>query len=323
MEYHKSGGKPAMKNVVRPLVSVLINNFNYAKFVVAAVESVLEQSYENIEVIVVDDGSTDRSLELLRGYEDRVRLIAKSNGGQASAFNAGFVASNGEIVCLLDADDLFKKDKVARLVETFGSYAEIGWVFDQLTRVEDKGTGELVVTALPARVPDHAWGLWDVRERVAVGKMPYIPCATSGLSFRRELLSSILPMSDSIRITSDNYVKFCALAFSSGLMLEDSLTLQRIHGSNAYTHDREDKAAVANRIAVLTGMALYRKSPSLRRFGLGMFRACLGRLTSSNQLDAATRCEVEHFLRSLALPKRTALVVRVACHALKMRLSMS
>ncbi len=82
-----------------PLVSILINNYNYARFLDEAIASALNQTYGAVEVIVVDDGSTDNSRSVVASYGNRVRLIAKGNGGQASAFNSGFAASSGDVIC--------------------------------------------------------------------------------------------------------------------------------------------------------------------------------------------------------------------------------
>ena len=81
---------------VAPLVSIVINNYNYGRFVGSAIESALEQSYSNTEVIVVDDGSTDTSREVIASFGDRIGAVLKANGGQASAYNAGFAASKGD-----------------------------------------------------------------------------------------------------------------------------------------------------------------------------------------------------------------------------------
>src|SRR6476646_282737 len=95
-----------------PLVSILINNYNYERFLKDAIDSALNQTYSKIEVIVVDDGSTDNSRSVIESYQDKVTAIFKENGGQASAFNTGFEASQGEIICFLDADDMFQPEKV-------------------------------------------------------------------------------------------------------------------------------------------------------------------------------------------------------------------
>ncbi len=115
-----------------PLVSILINNYNYGRFLGDAIRSALAQSYANLEIVVVDDGSTDNSVETAQTFGDVVHLIAKENGGQASSFNAGFAASRGEIICLLDADDEFLPGKVERIVEVFRQNPEIGWCFENL-----------------------------------------------------------------------------------------------------------------------------------------------------------------------------------------------
>src|SRR6266511_2235841 len=85
--------------------SIIVNNYNYGRFLKVAIDSALAQTYPATEVIVVDDGSTDESREIIAGYGDRIVPVLKENGGQASAFNAGFRASRGDAIVFLDADD--------------------------------------------------------------------------------------------------------------------------------------------------------------------------------------------------------------------------
>src|SRR6185503_17693345 len=89
----------------RPLISIIINNYNYGRFLSDAIDSALQQTYKNIEVIVVDDGSTDHSREIMANYGNTIISILKENGGQGSAYNAGFLVSHGTFICNLDADD--------------------------------------------------------------------------------------------------------------------------------------------------------------------------------------------------------------------------
>jgi glycosyltransferase involved in cell wall biosynthesis len=100
----------------QPLVSILINNYNYGHFLADAIDSALAQTYPHVEVIVVDDGSTDHSRAVIANYGDKIISVLKANGGQASAFNAGFAAAQGEIICFLDADDICLPTKVAEVV---------------------------------------------------------------------------------------------------------------------------------------------------------------------------------------------------------------
>lgn len=120
-----------------PLVSVLINNYNYGRFLHEAVDSILNQTYSNIEVIVVDDGSTDNSQAVIAGYGDCLIPVLKKNGGQASTFNTGFSISQGKIICFLDSDDVFLPNKVESVVEIFSSFPEAGWCFHPLTLVNE------------------------------------------------------------------------------------------------------------------------------------------------------------------------------------------
>ena len=102
-----------------PLASVVIVNYNYARFLGAAIDSGLAQSWPNVEVIVVDDGSTDDSRRIINTYGSRIHPIFKSNGGQASAANVGFAAAAGDVVILLDADDALLSDALSHVVPLF------------------------------------------------------------------------------------------------------------------------------------------------------------------------------------------------------------
>ena len=109
----------------QPLVSLLVANYNYAGYIGAALDSALGQSYDNLEVCVCDDGSSDDSVALIESYaqrDRRVKLETKANGGAASALNVAFEMSSGEIVCLLDADDIFEPHKVAAIVDAYAHF---------------------------------------------------------------------------------------------------------------------------------------------------------------------------------------------------------
>ena len=98
-------------------VSIVIRNYNYEDYVGDAVDSALGQTYPHVEVIVVDDGSTDGSRRILRSYGDRIRLVTQPNGGEGAAANAGFAHARGDIVIFLDSDDVLMPHCAARAVE--------------------------------------------------------------------------------------------------------------------------------------------------------------------------------------------------------------
>jgi len=110
-------------NEKKPLVSVIIPTFNRSSMVVEAVESVLAQSYAELEVIVVDDGSTDDTRERLRSYGQRLILVVnEKNRGVSAARNRGIRQSRGEFVALLDSDDLWRPGKIQRQLDFFSAH---------------------------------------------------------------------------------------------------------------------------------------------------------------------------------------------------------
>lgn len=108
------------------LVSVIITTFNSAEFIERSLTSVLEQTYKNIEIIIVDDNSKDNTLDILKKYEDQINVIKKEkNLGPANSRNLGLKSCNGDLVCFLDADDYWKKKKINEQVKYAKQYPDI------------------------------------------------------------------------------------------------------------------------------------------------------------------------------------------------------
>jgi glycosyltransferase involved in cell wall biosynthesis len=217
--------------VARPLVSILINNYNYGRFVGAAIESALGQSYQLREVVVVDDGSTDDSREVIASYGDHVMPVYKENGGQASAFNAGFRATRGQIVTFLDADDMLDRDIVARIVEAFKEHPTAGMV---QCRVEltDAGANPLGIVIPPAyvRMPTA-----DLRKRPTDINNGSWWAPTSGISVASTILKRVMPLPEEIfRISADFVlIRACALC-APVVSLPERGGYYRSHGGNYY-----------------------------------------------------------------------------------------
>jgi Glycosyl transferase family 2 len=308
----QDGGRKAK---ARPLVSILINNYNYGLFLSESIESALAQTYSNCEVIVVDDGSTDCSREVIARYGNRVVPVVKENGGQASAFNAGFAASKGDVICFLDADDLFLPEKVSSIVEIFENYPQAGWCFDRVQEFANE-TGTRYA-------PPEDWkcGPWDARAMLIKGITPSLPTATSGLSFRRSKLAHILPMPEVIRITSDGYIKVVALGLAEGFMASEELSLQRIHDKNAYTRRQIGRRPIMGLTGLLTGVCLYEHFPALRRLAITMFARGLGTcwIVGASKFDYKefSGC----FLRTAPLRTRAEILLRATYSSVRLLLS--
>ena len=132
-------------------VSVLIDNYNYEAYIGQCIESALNQTYADIEVIVIDDGSRDGSMNVVRRYADRlVTILEKPNGGQASAYNYSFERCTGDIVMWLDADDYLYPEAVDRIVRAWKP--GVSKVQFRLDLVDAAGSSARApVASLPAR----------------------------------------------------------------------------------------------------------------------------------------------------------------------------
>lgn len=301
-----------MNNQDTPLVSILINNYNYDRFLKDAIDSAIAQTYPHKQVIVVDDGSTDNSRAIIASYGDSIIPILKENGGQASAFNAGFAASQGEIIFFLDADDIFVADKVAEVVKAFNQSSEIGWSFHP-QKLVNGDRQPLEATAIDSGKIQQ----YDFRQGIKKGKLnPYLPSwklpATTAFSFRRSLLQQILPMPEAIRITSDDYIKFSALSLSPGIIIERELSWQRIHGNNAFTLKKDrDKKMVEAKVNIFTAYWLKANFQHLAKYANNTFAIGLYVYQKMSMKSDELAEAIDKYLSSSTLLERWQISLRV------------
>jgi len=211
-----------------PPVSVIVNNFNYERYLATAIESALSQDHASVEVIVVDDGSTDGSREVIAGYDGRAKAILKPNGGQASAMNAGFDASSGEIVIFLDADDFLESTAASSVASAWvDGCAKVQY---RLSIVDEDGDR---LGAFPP--PEVAMPSGDVVPLIAA-RGGYTTPVTSGNAYARGVLDALLPIPEQdFRISADGYLNFLAPFYGDVVSLEIELGAYRRHSSNRWT----------------------------------------------------------------------------------------
>ena len=222
-------------------ISVLINNYNYAGFIGDAIRSVLNQTFADFELIIVDDGSTDNSMVVISEFNDpRIKTIGKKNGGQLSAFNAGFSASSGRIVCFLDADDLYRKDYLERVFQFFTDNPDCDCL---IGRVEYFGEKTGTDVALDRSLTDGYIGCAPFS--VAVRHI-WRGAPTSAYSIRREFLAKFLPYQEDERFwitRADDLLVWGADLVNAVKYCSASLTvLYRIHGNN-YFFGKKDQSS--------------------------------------------------------------------------------
>lgn len=120
-------------------VSVIIPSYNRAHLIGETIESVLRQTFSDLELIVVDDGSTDNTAEIVRAYDGPIRYVFQNNQGRSRARNAGYNLSQGEYVCFLDSDDVLAPQMLEQLVALLDSNDELGFAYSDYQFVDQSG----------------------------------------------------------------------------------------------------------------------------------------------------------------------------------------
>ena len=143
----QNGGASQGRN---PLVSVIVTVYNTAQYVGEAIDSILAQTYSPMEVVIVDDGSTDNVQDVLAAYSGRIRVIRQENRGPAGALNTGVQAANGDFMAVLDSDDVWMPDKLARQMTLFKTCPEMDFVFANSQHMDEDGND---VHIFSARMP--------------------------------------------------------------------------------------------------------------------------------------------------------------------------
>jgi len=203
-----------------PLISVVIPNYNYGRYLFETINSVLDQSYPNLEVIVIDDGSTDNSADVLRQFEGKIIVEYLSNGGQARARNRGLEISSGTFVALLDADDLWMPDKIQNQFKLMSS--EILFSFTGLRQFDDK-TGQTLQEITPLFRGWCADAFLDFPTRAIV------PGGESSVLFHRSLISNIGNFDEKLETAAGrDFYRRCARVTKFNFT-EEKLVHQRMH----------------------------------------------------------------------------------------------
>ncbi len=212
-------------------VDIVINNYNYGRFLPAAIESALAQTHPRVNLIVVDDGSSDDSRERLRPYEDRTTVVLKENGGQASALNAGLESCDGDVVIFLDADDVLAPQAAEQAAAAFAADPAIAKVQARMEVIDEAGhrTGEL-------KPPGHLpLPTGDVREAELSAPFDLTWLPTTANAFRTAALARISPIpGESFRIGADYFLVHLTALLGPVVSLDTVGSYYRVHGANSY-----------------------------------------------------------------------------------------
>jgi glycosyltransferase involved in cell wall biosynthesis len=225
----------------KPFVSVLIDTYNHERFIEHAITSVLEQDFpaSDREILVVDDGSTDRTPEIVRKFEPHVRLLRKQNGGQASAFNAGIPECKGEIISFLDGDDWWERQKLSVVVAEFAAHPAIGTIGHGIIEVDEHGNHLAVIQ--PKKT--HESRLGDPEEASDFLTLRAF-LGTSRLAVRAQILHQIGSLPEGLVIEADEFLATVATALGGALVLDQTLTNYRYHAENLFQFEDWNAAKV-------------------------------------------------------------------------------
>ena len=225
-------------------ISVVMANYNGAAFIGEAIQSVLDQDYGDFELIVVDDGSTDESLQIISGLRKKKRrkstifklIYGVHNAGQAAAFTAGCERAKGELVSFIDSDDVWFSRKLSTVAATFGDPFKTAFHQHNLSMIRN-GRHEDESFRNTLKIGDY------FAEACRTQRLPtFMP--TSGLTFSKRALNMVLPIPTEFRRCADGYLTRTAMCFGGVTASIDMLGSYRVHSANgtfeneSFSHSR-------------------------------------------------------------------------------------
>jgi glycosyltransferase involved in cell wall biosynthesis len=252
--------------------SVIMCNFNYGNYIGDSIDSVLSQDYKDFELIIVDDGSTDNSRQVISLFHDpRITTILKENGGQSSAFNSGFKVAKGEIVAFIDSDDKWLPKKLSTVLKWHnflnGSYSILQHAVD----VWDGDERNPFKRALPT---GDCFSI--MKETGQIGF--FVP--TSGLVMKKSTLEQVFPIPPELKICTDAFLT--RTSFTQGMVysIPDVLALYRKHQNHVLDNEAFDNVAFNEKLLYPALNRYYSEHDIDFQFGLSKYYSQPERLSS-------------------------------------------
>jgi hypothetical protein len=237
--------------MARPFLSVLIDTYNHERFIEQAILSVLAQDVAESEreILVVDDGSSDRTPDIVRKFEPRVRLLRKTNGGQASAFNAGIPECSGEGLAFLDGDDWWAPGKLQSVARVFAADEAVGLIGHAIVESFENGAERSVGPEKAERFR------LDSLVAAQAFRLRKTYLGTSRMALRASVARAILPVPEALVIEADEYLFTIAAAVSDAVILPEALCHYRLHSGNLYLAAGSNKNALKRKQTVHEALA--------------------------------------------------------------------
>jgi glycosyltransferase involved in cell wall biosynthesis len=211
-----------------PRITVITPSFNHARFLPQCIDSVLDQRYANLQYLVMDGGSTDGTLDILRGYRDRIVWKSERDHGQADAVNKGLRAADGEIIGWLNSDDYYLPDCLQRVVDCFHDHPDAAMIYGRALMVDELGD-------TLREYPTFRFSRNDLRRKCYV--------CQPAVFIRRSVVDMVGPLNDALEICLD-YEWWLRIARAHRLAFCDHVLAASRHYSTTKTSARRLRALV-------------------------------------------------------------------------------
>jgi glycosyltransferase involved in cell wall biosynthesis len=198
-------------------VSVIMPSYNHARFIKESIDSVLAQNYREINLHVMDGGSTDGTVDILTSYGDRITFVSQRDRGQSDAINQGLKCANGDIVCWLNSDDLFTPNAIPNVVRAFERHSDLDFVYGKGWNINEQG----MVIEDSNVLPFNLWRLIHQRNFI---QQP-------SCFFRKSLLDRVGPVNENFHYVMDwdLWIRFAAY---KGRYIDEHLSCNRTYDNN-------------------------------------------------------------------------------------------
>jgi len=241
----------AARFMTAPLFSVLIDTYNHERYIEEAVQSVLAQDFpaSEREILVVDDGSTDRTPQILAKFAPQIRVLRKTNGGQASAFNHGIPECRGQLIAFLDGDDSWTPNKLKAACDVMAANPSVGMMGHAFDEVQ---AGSPATTIAPPQeiyvnlADAHAADIFRVHR-------PFF--GTSRLVMRSHIARQCVPVPEALIFEADEYLFTLAAALAGGFVSAHALTRYRLHGESLFVAAGSSTEGLRRKQRVLEALA--------------------------------------------------------------------
>ncbi len=226
-----------------PLLSVVIPSYNHEKFIKQAIDSVLKQTYKNLELIVIDDGSKDSSIDIIKSYKDeRLTLVCQENAGAHNAINKGLSMAKGEYLAILNSDDIFTKDRFEIMIKELQKRPEVEFACSYIQIIDTEGNKlglkEGWKNMEPWTVPHPELSFKATDDFKLNLIMTNFTSTTSNFLFTRGLYEKIGGMRN-LRFAHDWDFALRAAEVAECMLIEKPLMEYRVHSSNTISSNRK------------------------------------------------------------------------------------